>query len=152
MWSRRTFLGAMGAGLLGSSWAASAEPTADKRKRLAIVTTEWRYRSHAWHMGERFLVGYPKQGRWHRPPLDVVAAYVDQHPEGDLSVKRSEEFGFPIFKSIAEAVRELKNNPGLREHIRDQAYRKMIQELSPEPIGQRFIPALRTIIQTYGKV
>jgi hypothetical protein len=72
---------------------------------MAIITTEWRYRSHAWHMGERFLVGYPKHGRWHRPPFDVVAAYVDQHPEGDLSIKRSEEFGFPIFKTIAEAVR-----------------------------------------------
>src|SRR5437867_8204879 len=31
--------------------------------------------------------------------------YVDQHREGDLSLKRSEEFGFPIFKTIAEAVR-----------------------------------------------
>lgn len=105
MWNRRAFLGAMGAGVIGASWATAAEPTADKRKRLAVVTTEWRYRSHAWHMAERFLVGYPKQGRWHRPPFDVVAAYVDQHPEGDLSVKRSEEFGFPIFKTIAEAVR-----------------------------------------------
>lgn len=105
MWNRRTFLGAVGAGVIGASWPAAAEQSTEKRKRLAIVTTEWRYRSHAWHMGERFLVGYPRQGRWHRPPLDVVATYVDQHPEGDLSVKRSEEFGFPIFKSIAEAVR-----------------------------------------------
>lgn len=105
MWNRRTFLGAIGAGVISASWPAAAEQPTEKRKRLAIVTTEWRYRSHAWHMGERFLVGYPKQGRWHRPPLDVVAAYVDQHPEGDLSVKRSEEFGFPIFKTIAEAVR-----------------------------------------------
>ena len=105
MLDRRTFLGAVGAGLFSGSLATSAEPTSDKRKKLAIVTTEWRYRSHAWHMGERFLVGYPMRGRWHRPPFDVVAAYVDQHPEGDLSVKRSEEFGFPIFKTIAEAVR-----------------------------------------------
>lgn len=76
-----------------------------KRKRLAVVTTEWRYHSHAWHMAERFLVGYPKQGRWHRPALDVVSAYVDQFPENDLSRKRSEEFGFPIYASIAEALR-----------------------------------------------
>ena len=105
MWNRRTFLGALGAGLVGASLASSQERAAEKRKRLAVITTEWRYRSHAWHMAERFLVGYPKQGRWHHPPFDVVAAYVDQHPEGDLSLKRSEEFGFPIFKSIAEAVR-----------------------------------------------
>ena len=56
-------------------------------------------------MAERFLVGYPVNGRWHRPPLDVVAAYVDQKPENDLSRKRSEEFGFPIYPTIAETLR-----------------------------------------------
>ena len=72
---------------------------------MAIVTTEWRYHSHAWHMGERFLVGYPIQGRWHQPPLDVVAVYVDQTPENDLSRKRAKEFGFPIYPTIAETLR-----------------------------------------------
>ena len=37
----------------------------------ALVTTEWRYRSHAWHMAERFLVGYPINGKWHTPGLEV---------------------------------------------------------------------------------
>ena len=37
--------------------------------------------------------------------LEVVSAYVDQKPENDLSRKRSEEFGFPIYPSIAEALR-----------------------------------------------
>jgi hypothetical protein len=72
---------------------------------MAIVTTEWRYHSHAWHMGERFLVGYPKNGHWHRPAFDVVAAYVDQFPEGDLSRQRAREYGFPIYPSVAEALR-----------------------------------------------
>ena len=105
MTTRRAFLTEIAAGLaLGRSvtWAHGA--TAE-RKRLAVVTTEWRYHSHAWHMAERFLVGYPIEGRWHRPPFDVVAAYVDQHPENDLSRKRSVEFGFPIFPTVAEAVR-----------------------------------------------
>ena len=31
-----------------------------RRKRMAIVTTEWRYHCHAWHMAERFLVGNNK--------------------------------------------------------------------------------------------
>jgi len=56
-------------------------------------------------MAERFLVGYPSQGAWHHPEIDVVAAYVDQFPESDLSRQRSAEFGFPIHKSIAEALR-----------------------------------------------
>ncbi|MDZ4686263.1 MAG: hypothetical protein SH850_14440 [Planctomycetaceae bacterium] len=103
--TRRAFLGAAGAGLAAGPLMLSAQPPTGKRRRLAIVTTEWRYRSHAWHMGERFLVGYPSQGRWHRPPFDVVAAYVDQFPEKDLSRSRSAEFGFPIYKSVAEALR-----------------------------------------------
>jgi hypothetical protein len=75
------------------------------RRKLAVVTTEWRYRSHAWHMAERFLVGYPRQGKWHRPPFDVVSAYVDQTPENDLSRKRAAEFGFTIYPTVAEALR-----------------------------------------------
>jgi hypothetical protein len=72
---------------------------------MAIVTTEWRFRSHAWHMGERFLVGYPRRGQWHQPPLDVVAVYVDQTPANDLSKQRAQEFGFKIYPTIAEALR-----------------------------------------------
>ena len=85
--------------------AAADSRLATDRKRLAIVTTEWRYPSHAWHMAERFLVGYPVNGHWHHPPFDVVGAYVDQTPKNDLSRQRSQEFGFPIYSSIAETLR-----------------------------------------------
>lgn len=106
MISRRTFLGAVGAGLISGPLSSRAEPArSGERKRLAVITTVWRNRSHAWHMGDRFLVGYPIQGRWHRPGLEVVSAYVDQKPEGDLSRKRAEEFGFTIYPTIAEALR-----------------------------------------------
>jgi hypothetical protein len=102
--TRRTFLSALGAGLAAGPLAA-AEPEPAGRKKMAIVTTEWRYRSHAWHMGERFLAGYPLRGLWHRPKLDVVAAYVDQYPKNDLSRGRAREFGFKIYPTIAEALR-----------------------------------------------
>src|SRR5215204_2594944 len=105
MLTRRQFIGTAGAALTGATLARGDEPPARKRKRMAVVTTEWRYRSHAWHMAERFLVGYPNQGKWHQPPFDVVAAYVDQFPEGDLSRKRAAEFGFTIYPSIAETLR-----------------------------------------------
>jgi hypothetical protein len=104
MISRRAFLGAAGAGCL-SGLAAPAAPPKGQRKKMAIVTTEWRFRSHAWHMGERFLVGYPIDGGWHQPALDVVAAYVDQSPQGDLSRLRAEEFGFKIYPTIADTLR-----------------------------------------------
>jgi hypothetical protein len=100
MISRRSFLYTVGAGLAGT--ALAAEPT---RKKLAIVTTEWRVRSHGWHMGERFLVGYPAEGKWHRPPLDVVSVYVDQHPGSDLSKQRADEFGFQLYPTVAQTLR-----------------------------------------------
>jgi len=34
-----------------------------QRKRLALIATTWDWRSHANHMGERFLAGYPRDGR-----------------------------------------------------------------------------------------
>ncbi len=102
--TRRQFLGTVGAGLFAAP-LFGAEPAATPRKRLAVVTTLWNYRSHAWHMAERFLVGYPLRGKWHRPPFDVVSAYVDQRSEGDLSGKRAAEFGFKIYPTVAEALR-----------------------------------------------
>jgi hypothetical protein len=51
------------------------------------------------------LHGYPRQGRWHRPAIEVVSAYVDQFPPNDLSRGRAKEFGFPIHRTIAEALR-----------------------------------------------
>src|SRR5437870_1147167 len=105
MISRRTFLGAVGTSIVGAPLAAFADASDGPRKKMAIITTEWRFMSHAWHMGERFLVGYPVKGKWHQPPLDVVSVYVDQTPTGDLSRKRAEEFGFKIYPKIAEALR-----------------------------------------------
>lgn len=82
-----------------------AEPSTAKRKRLAIVATVWKHLSHAQHMGDRFLVGYPRDGAWHKPAIDVVSLYVDQRPEGDQSEARAHEFGFKVYPKIAEALR-----------------------------------------------
>ena len=108
MLDRRDFLvagAATAAGFAFSPFALAQEPPKQGRKKIAVVTTLWNYRSHAWHMAERFLVGYPINGRWHQPPLEVVAAYVDQKPANDLSRERSVEFQFPIYPTIAEALR-----------------------------------------------
>jgi len=106
MLTRRTFLAALGAGVTMPALAVAGAPARTKpKKKMAIVTTEWRYGSHAWHMGERFLVGYPSRGQWHQPDLEVVSAYVDQRPDNDLSHKRAQEFGFIIYPSIAGALR-----------------------------------------------
>jgi hypothetical protein len=74
-------------------------------KRVAIVSTIYRYLSHAQHMGDRLLVGYPHGGKWVKPDVKVVSLYVDQKPTGDLSQARAQEFGFQVYPTIAEALR-----------------------------------------------
>ena len=74
-------------------------------KRIAVIATIYRYLSHAQHFADRFLVGYPTEGRWHRPDMKVVSLFVDQTPEGDQSVDRAKEFGFSVYPTIAEALR-----------------------------------------------
>ena len=65
MLTRRDFVGSVAAGLMATSQApARAGAAGDApRKKLAVVTTLWNYRSHAWHMAERFLAGYPVRDR-----------------------------------------------------------------------------------------
>ena len=102
--TRRTFLGALGSATLVGAvrpvMAAAIVP-----KQIAIITTVWTYQSHAQHMGDRFLVGYPRHGLWHRSPLRVVSLYVDQKPTGDLSRQRAADHDFTIYPTIAEALR-----------------------------------------------
>lgn len=94
--SRRTLLG-----------TAAALPLLGKQgpKRIAMITTIYRYLSHGQHMGDRFLVGYPHNGTWHMPDAKIVSLYVDQKPEGDLSEARAKEFGFRVYPTIAETLR-----------------------------------------------
>ncbi|MFO1093836.1 MAG: twin-arginine translocation signal domain-containing protein [Planctomycetaceae bacterium] len=108
--NRRHFLqsaGALGlaAALPPSSQLLFAAPPTGKRLRMAVVTTIWYYGSHAWHMPERFLHGYPMQGHWHHPQIDVVSAYIDQIGDNDLGRSRAQEFGFTIYPTVAEALR-----------------------------------------------
>src|SRR5471030_3266698 len=95
MLTRRGFLQTM-----ALAAAAQSQP-----KRIAIIATIYRLQSHAQHMGDRFLVGYPYAGAWHKPDMKVVSLYVDQKPEGDLSGDRGREFGFQIYPTVAKALR-----------------------------------------------
>ena len=97
MLTRRAFLHTTAA-------VAAAAPPAEP-KRIAIIATIYRLQSHAQHMGDRFLVGYPYGGIWHKPNMRVVSLYVDQKPEGDLSDERAREFGFRVYDTIPEALR-----------------------------------------------
>ncbi|HEX4808114.1 MAG TPA: hypothetical protein VH325_04245 [Bryobacteraceae bacterium] len=98
MVTRREFLGS--SALL--PFAASAQ--SGSPVRVAVVATIYTYLSHAQHIGDRFLVGYPNDGTWHKPNVRVVSLYVDQKPKGDLSEDRAKEFGFRVYPTIAEGL------------------------------------------------
>jgi hypothetical protein len=98
MLTRRAFLQTTAAAL--PLFGAEAQP-----KRVAIITTIYRIQSHGQHIGDRFIVGYPYAGAWHKPNTKVVSLYVDQHPDGDLSADRAREFGFQVYPTIAETLR-----------------------------------------------
>ena len=74
-------------------------------KRIAVVATVYRYLSHAQHIGDRFLVGYPRDGVWHKPDMKVVSLYVDQKPDNDQSTARAKEFDFQVYPTIADTLR-----------------------------------------------
>jgi hypothetical protein len=75
------------------------------RPQLAAVVTEHRKYSHAQHIVDRFLYGYGWHGAHHKPEMDLVALYVDQRPQGDLSAERGRDFpSMKIYPTIAEAL------------------------------------------------
>jgi hypothetical protein len=96
MLTRRTFL---------QTAAVAAAAPQNRQKRIAIITTIYRLQSHGQHMGDRFLVGMPLDGEWHKPDMKVVSLYVDQKPEGDRSEARAREFDFKVYPTIAETLR-----------------------------------------------
>jgi len=60
----------------------------EKRPKLAGVVTSYYKHSHAQHIIDRFLDGYGWNGVHHKPAMDLVSLYVDQHPDNDISPER----------------------------------------------------------------
>ena len=89
-------------------------PSGGQRLRIAVIGTIWTYSCHTDHIANRFLSGYPINGSWHMPEMDVVSAWIDQRGRfptfggqssvNDLSSQRADEFGFTLYSSIEEAL------------------------------------------------
>jgi hypothetical protein len=82
------------------------EPSQEKRRpRIAALITEFRRNSHAEVIVDRLLEGFGWEGAHYRPQLDLVAMYVDQFPDGDLSRERASRFeDLKIYPTIAAAL------------------------------------------------
>ena len=77
--------------------------------RLAVLGSEYRIGSHLQTISDRFLVGYPHDGDWHIPDVQVVSMYVDQRarradasPSGYAQAMTSSGGSFPFPREQAE--------------------------------------------------
>ena len=106
----------------GAPAAAGDVAATQDKPRLCIICTVWYYLTHAQHEGDRFNHGWPMNGSWHHPEVELVSVYCDQKdntevhphyqhlpddevPKGDLSAARAEEWGLTVYDSVAEALR-----------------------------------------------
>jgi hypothetical protein len=105
--TRRDFLEASAATALASTALQSTSASRETpRKNIAIITTLWSYLRHGQHISDRFLVGYPWEGDWHDPQVQVVSAFVAQTPTAADMESRAAEFGFPQGDLSAERARQ----------------------------------------------
>ena len=93
---RRDFLAAAGA-LPAAAWQG-------RRLKIAALSTTYHVRSHSDNFITRFLEGYWINERYHPSPCDVVSLYMDQVHPADIGYRLSSAYGFPVVKSIAEAL------------------------------------------------
>jgi hypothetical protein len=113
--SRRKFLASAAALTLASgAKPAPGQPlalspvTADDapsaRKPIAVVTTVYRALSHSYHVANRFLYGYTRNGLHHTPQHYVHSLCVDQTPDNDLSRELARKDGVRVTRTVSEAL------------------------------------------------
>ncbi len=93
------------------SRARPGKPPVKGRKPIALLTTVYRPLSHSYHIGGRFLYGYPRAGQLHVPRHYIHSMCVDQTPDNDLSRELSREFGFRLTRKV-EGVADALTDDG----------------------------------------
>jgi hypothetical protein len=80
MLTRRRFVeySALSTGMLAYRPLLWGQASAQRPLRLAILGSVYRPQSNMQTLADRFLVGYPYDGEWHMPNVQVVSVYVDQ--------------------------------------------------------------------------
>lgn len=100
---RRVFLqstATAGATLLSGVNVAAASR---KMKTVAAIVTIYRKNSHSDVIVGKILGGW-KQDGGHGPALRLASLYVDQFPKDDMARGLAEKHGFPIYRSIEQAI------------------------------------------------
>jgi hypothetical protein len=108
IFSRREMLGIGGiAGLtaLTSISSNAVGQTQERKPRIAVLATFWgATRSHADWLVNKLIDGYWWRGAYHPSRIEVVSLYLHQHDTSLLGQKVAKAKGFPVFKSVAEAL------------------------------------------------
>ena len=104
--SRRAFLqhSALAATAVALSNSAGVLAGAPPRKRVAMINSIYRFRSHAYHLGKRILHGYDRDGFHHQPQLALARMYNDQYPADDMSRGDAARDGFEVVETPAVAL------------------------------------------------
>jgi hypothetical protein len=97
-----TLLAAIGLNFLAVG--LDADEPADRVLNVAVVTTVWRYNSHADVIAARLVESYTLDGQGEFPRLKLASLYVDQKPAGDKSAAFAAKYGFRVYDTIAGAV------------------------------------------------
>jgi hypothetical protein len=99
-------VGGLAAGAFGAWPRATAAGKAKARLKVAAVVTEFTSRSHAHCILESFLEPYLFNGEKVDPTaeFEIVSLFMDQVPDHDMGHAVAKEYGFPVFKTIGEAL------------------------------------------------
>ncbi|WP_147917117.1 hypothetical protein [Ruania zhangjianzhongii] len=93
----------------------TADPHAGQaaaKPRVAVILTTYFRGSHSDVVVGRLLDGYLLEGENRQPDVEVVSAYLEllgdpyggDDPRDDIGVEMFEQFGIPMFDSVAEAI------------------------------------------------
>src|SRR5690349_24844963 len=93
---RRDFLAAAAVSVPAAAWQS--------QKRIAALSTTYHVRSHSDNFITRFLEGYWINDKYYPPPCQIVSLYMDQVHPADVGQRLASAYGFPVKKSIADAL------------------------------------------------
>lgn len=86
---------------VATSLAVAAQPA---KKRIACISSTYHVRSHSDNFITRLLEGYWIHEKHYDAPFTVASLWLDQVHPGDIGHRLSTAYGFPVTKSIADAV------------------------------------------------
>jgi len=111
----------------GSAAAQSAGEPARAPLRLAIIGSTYRYGSDLQTIADRFLVGYPFEGDWHMPNVQVVSLYVEAR-------ERAAEGAPARSRSLEDRPRHVPQRPMVAQSV--QLGRRSAAAAPPAPAAE----------------